>query len=153
MLKIHLYEVIIKQKGDKHFIPNHINDLLTFVKHSELLYIQLFQAKYFKKKWRSLRWNAICMNLIILNFTFYSLLYEYNNVYTASFKSIHLRLTKTPPSLSSIQCFGAWSLFKCFRGPRTFKQKIMMSMIFLLIQNVTFTCIEFLKEFTFISLP
>ena len=27
--------------------------------------------------------------------------------------------TKIPPSLSSIQCFGALSLFKCFFGPRT----------------------------------
>lgn len=27
--------------------------------------------------------------------------------------------TKIPPSLSSIQCLGALSLFKCFFGPRT----------------------------------
>jgi hypothetical protein len=27
--------------------------------------------------------------------------------------------TKTPPSLSSIQCLGAFSLFMCFLGPRT----------------------------------
>lgn len=29
-------------------------------------------------------------------------------------------LTKTPPSLSSIQCFGALIRFKCFFGPRPY---------------------------------
>jgi len=45
---------------------------------------------------------------------------EMSNKIFFNFKITTIILTKTPPSLSSIQCFGALIRFKCFFGPRPY---------------------------------
>jgi len=125
----------MSQHGTSQFSVRHINTKYVFSRRRCTVFRSISHLlRHFPSSalaWRHTSSNSVTRNYccrtreVTLSFTDMSISLTYLWLAATNRKYLEQRyktqLTKTPPSLSSIQCFGALIRFKCFFGPRPYK--------------------------------